>query len=327
MFCELPPYFYNLRIFDVGKMKTKERNYTIIVVSPATLTNKEFVISSKLIRNSIIGFFVLVCLFGFLTFDYLTTAFDKEKMKRLHTDNIEKEETIAKLSDAIKGVEERLQKMEDYKHRISVAMGLTSPDALKEVGIGGPVVNMPDGIESPGNQLNQDLKGQTKRDILKRAELLSKNSKKIEDTLKFVESIMEKQKVRLACTPSIWPTKGYLTSPLGMRIHPLTGKRSFHNGQDIATQYGNKVIAPADGHVLVVEARYYYGRFIIIDHGFGFTTRYGHLASYNVKEGDRVKRGQVIGYVGNTGRSSAPHLHYEVRYFGKAQNPMNFIID
>jgi len=222
-----------------------------------------------------------------------------------------------------------LKEMETYKRRISVAMGLTSPDALKEVGIGGPIDNIPSGIESQANRSIDKGKSdvQAKKDLLKRVEDLRKSSKKIQDTLKFVENVMEKQKVRLASTPSIWPTKGYLTSPLGWRIHPLTGKQSFHNGQDIATQYGNKVIAPADGVILVAESRYYYGRFIIIDHGFGFTTRYGHLASFNVKEGDRVKRNQVIGYVGNSGRSSAPHLHYEVRYFGKAKNPMNFIID
>lgn len=310
------------------KTKTKEKNYSVIIVSPsATASNKEFVISSKLIKYSISAFAVLVLLFGYITFDYLTTSLDKENMKRLEKDNIEKEELIADLSLNIKEIDVQLKKMETYKNRISVAVGLTSPDALKEVGIGGPVDNIPGGIEAPAGGLIDNSKKQTKLNILKKAEDLNKNSKKIEDALKFVESVIGQQKVRLASTPSIWPTKGYLTSSFGWRIHPLTGKRSFHYGQDIATQYGNKVIAPADGLVLVAERRYYYGRFVIIDHGFGFTTRYGHLASFNVKEGDRVKRAQVIGYVGNSGRSSAPHLHYEVRYFGKAQNPMNFIID
>jgi murein DD-endopeptidase MepM/ murein hydrolase activator NlpD len=107
----------------------------------------------------------------------------------------------------------------------------------------------------------------------------------------------------------------------------MTGKQDRHTGQDIAAQYGSKVFATADG--TVIEAGYgnYLGNLIIIDHGFGFTSRYGHLASFNVKVGDRIKRYQVIGYIGNSGRSSAPHLHYEVRYYEKPQNPMNFIID
>ncbi|MGD2089464.1 MAG: M23 family metallopeptidase [Candidatus Aminicenantes bacterium] len=319
------------------KLKAKENNYSVIIVSGATATNKEFVISSKLIRNSIIAFIVLLLIFGFIIFDYLNTSFNKEKMKRLERENIEKETTIDKLNADLREIEKRLNQMAVYKERISVAMGLTSPDALKEVGIGGgsdfapggAISSVPKGDEMPNSELiNEGKKLKPSRDTaMKKAENIRQKAEKIQERLEFVESAMEKQKVRLAQTPSIWPTKGYLTSPLGWRTHPLTGKRDYHNGQDIATQFGNKIIATADGVVLVAGHWDYLGNLIIIDHGFGFTTRYGHLASFNVKEGDRVKRFQVIGYVGNTGRSSAPHLHYEVRYFGKPLNPMNFIID
>jgi murein DD-endopeptidase MepM/ murein hydrolase activator NlpD len=321
------------------KAKAKENNYSVIIVSGATSTNKEFVISSKLIRNSIIAFIALLLIFGYIIFDYLSTSFNKEKMKRLEKENIEKEATIDKLNTDIREIEERLNQMAVYKERISVAMGLTSPDALKEVGIGGGggsdvapggvISGVPGKGELPdGDMINKGKKSEPSRDtVMKKSEDIRQKAKKIQERLEFVESAMEKQKVRLAQTPSIWPTKGYLTSPLGWRIHPLTGKRDYHNGQDIATQFGNKIIATADGVVLVAGHWDYLGNLIIIDHGFGFTTRYGHLASFNIKEGDRVKRFQVIGYVGNSGRSSAPHLHYEVRYFGKPLNPMNFIID
>ncbi|MCP5052994.1 MAG: M23 family metallopeptidase [bacterium] len=312
------------------KRQEKNKNYSIIVVGGPTSTNKEFVISSKLIKNSIAAFVVLLLVFGFIIFDYLTISFDKEKMRRLERDNTNKEETIATLSEDINEIISKLRKMSVFKERISVAMGLTSPDALKEVGRGGgptsgTIDNLSGNIEVPGIQLKEPAN--TNDTILEKAKKFRNEAQRIEGTLKFVEDVMEKQKVRLASTPAIWPTKGYLTDPLGVRTHPLTGKRSLHSGQDIATQYGNKVIAPANGVVLVSENRTYYGNLIIIDHGFGYTTRYGHLASFKVKEGDRVKRGQVIGFVGNSGRSSAAHLHYEVRYFGKPQNPMNFIID
>ncbi len=319
------------------KAKAKESNYSVIIVSGATSTNKEFVLSSKLIRNSIIAFIALSLIFGYIIFDYLNTSFNKEKMKRLEKENIEKEATIDRLNTDLREIEKRLNQMAVYKERISVAMGLTSPDALKEVGIGGGSDVAPGGaiIGAPSREtipnsdmVNKGKKPEPSREtVMKRAEDISQMAQKIQERLQFVESAMEKQKVRLAQTPSIWPTKGYLTSPLGWRTHPLTGKRDYHNGQDIATQFGNKIIATADGVVLVAGHWDYLGNLIIIDHGFGFTTRYGHLASFNIKEGDRVKRFQVIGYVGNTGRSSAPHLHYEVRYFGKPLNPMNFIID
>lgn len=316
-------------------MRKKEKNYSIIVVTGATSTNKEFVISSKLIKNSIIAFFVLLLIFGFIIFDYLKISFDKEEMKRLGRDNVQKEKTIAQLNSDFREIDRRLKIMEEYKKRISVVIGLTSPDSLKEVGVGGPLDTSTGIVDVPSGQVITDQTAEvakpqptpTNENILENASQIRQKALNIQNTLKFIENVMEDQKVRLASTPSIWPTKGYLTSPLGQRIHPLTGKRSYHNGQDIATQYGNKVIAPANGVVLIAEYRDYYGNLLIVDHGFGFTTRYGHLASFNVKEGQRIKRGQVVGFVGNTGRSSAPHLHYEVRYFGIPQNPMNFIID
>ena len=142
-----------------------------------------------------------------------------------------------------------------------------------------------------------------------------------------MEKYVNQQKLQLAATPAIWPTRGYLSGVFGNRLHPFTGRYEFHNAIDIATQLGNKVIAPADGVILVAETRDYYGKMIIIDHGFGYVTRYGHLSGYNVREGQRVKRFDVIGYVGTTGRSNGPHLHYEVRYYEKPINPLDFILD
>lgn len=307
-------------------MKRKNKSYSVIIVADATSTNREFVVSAKLIKNSLIAGSILLFFFGFIIFDYLTTAFNKEKMKKLEHDNVKKEKTIETLSSNIKSLERSLRRMEIYKEKIMIASGLQSPYALKEVGSGGPFTDTP---SIPTNKKMSDgipLKSKEST-IIQRAEVISKKAKKIEKTLKFVESVIDEQKIRLACTPAIWPTKGYLTDPFGMRIHPFTGKRQFHPGQDIATQLGNKVIATANGYVLSAERRGLLGNLVIIDHSYGFTTYYGHLASFAVKEGDRVKRGQVIGYVGSTGRSNAPHLHYEVRVFGKPQNPMKFIID
>jgi len=318
-------------------MKKKEKNYSIIIVSGATSTNREFVISSRLIKNSIIAVSILLFIFGIMIYDYLTTSFDKEKLDSLKKESKRKDEEIKTLSLSIKEFEAKLKVMMEYKERIAVAMGLNSPNALQEVGSGGPINNFSTDLELNGPEVLDNNKFINKpkfptptsstENILKKTNNIRKEALKIESTLKFVETVMEEQKVRLASIPSVWPTRGYLTSAFGERIHPFTGRESFHNGQDIATQYGNKVIAPANGIVLVSEYQDYYGNLVVIDHGFGFTTRYGHLSSSKVKEGDRVKRFQVIGYVGNTGRSSAPHLHYEVRYFGNSLNPINFIIE
>jgi murein DD-endopeptidase MepM/ murein hydrolase activator NlpD len=271
------------------------------------------------------GFSFLVFFFGFILFHYLTMTLDKQKMTRLELDAKEKRQKISEMSSTIEVLNERLKKMEIYKERIMVATGLTSPLALREVGSGGPDTSLPGGDLAgapallPGSPLGKNVLPQTAA--------IRDTAKKIEDSLKTVEKYVNQQKLQLAATPAIWPTRGILSGVFGNRLHPFTGRYEFHNAVDVATQLGNKVIAPADGIVLVAETRDYYGKMIIIDHGFGYVTRYGHLSGYNVREGQRVKRFDVIGYVGTTGRSNGPHLHYEVRYYEKPMNPLDFILD
>ena len=308
------------------KTDKKQRNYSVIIVSDATSSNKEFTVSSKLIRNSVLGFSFLVFFFGFILFHYLTMTLDKQKMQRLETDAREKRQKIGEMSSTIEVLNDRLKKMEIYKERIMVATGLTSPLALREVGSGGPDASLPAGGDIPGSPAlvpGAPLRG----DILPATANIRDKAQKIEDSLKTVEKYVNQQKLQLAATPAIWPTRGLISGVFGNRVHPFTGRYEFHNAVDIATQLGNKVIAPADGIVLVAETRDYYGKLIIIDHGFGYVTRYGHLSGYNVREGQRIKRFDVIGYVGTSGRSNGPHLHYELRYYEKPVNPMDFILD
>jgi murein DD-endopeptidase MepM/ murein hydrolase activator NlpD len=311
----------------------KKRNYFVNIVSDdPRSTTREFKISYKKVRSWVIASSVLLGLFGFFLYAFLTTSLDKEKMKRLERENIKKEKIIGELTTSIQSLDERLELMKDFKERILVAAGLKSPFALKEVGKGGPetegpIENVSNTIESPAKKSVAQTKNKTYKNIVSTAKRMSQESKEVEKALKYVKSHIDEQKAELAAMPSLWPTRGYLTDAFGWRINPVTGKRQFHTGQDIATQLGNKVIATADGFVLITEHTPVMGKLIHIDHGHGFATRYGHLASYNVKEGDRVKRGQVIGYVGSTGRSTAPHLHYEVIYMGKNVNPMHYIID
>jgi TonB family protein len=128
-----------------------------------------------------------------------------------------------------------------------------------------------------------------------------------------------------AAIPNILPLRGYLKDVFGYRKDFRTHKMEFHNGIDIAAKMGAEVVATADGYVLAAESIKEYGKLIIIDHGFGYTTRYGELSAFKVKKGDRVKRNQVIGLVGNSGSKGEPHLHYEVRYKDKPVNPMTVI--
>ncbi|HYB60211.1 MAG TPA: M23 family metallopeptidase [Methylomirabilota bacterium] len=128
-----------------------------------------------------------------------------------------------------------------------------------------------------------------------------------------------------AFMPSIWPVQGPITGSFGERMDPFSGEGAFHTGVDIGAPYGNPVVATADGIVINAEEHMGYGRLVVVDHGFGVTTWYAHLSSLNATVGQQVKRGEVIGYVGVSGRATGPHVHYEVRINGAPVNPMRYL--
>jgi murein DD-endopeptidase MepM/ murein hydrolase activator NlpD len=147
----------------------------------------------------------------------------------------------------------------------------------------------------------------------------------IESRLGAVRRNVDRRNALAAATPSIWPSKGWLTSTVGARRDPITGADAYHAGLDIAGDRGQPVYATAEG--TVAEAGYQgdYGNLIILNHGFGLETRYGHLLNYSVKAGDHVQRGDIIGHVGATGHATGYHLHYEVRANGKLLNPLQLL--
>ena len=147
----------------------------------------------------------------------------------------------------------------------------------------------------------------------------------LENRLRYVRRDVEQREALANATPSIWPAHGWLTGTFGGRSDPFSGEPAFHQGLDISTEKGQPIFATADG---VVESASYtgeYGNLIVINHGFGLTTRYGHMSSFVAKPGTRIKRGDVIGYVGSTGRSTGTHVHYEILANGKLINPLQIL--
>lgn len=129
----------------------------------------------------------------------------------------------------------------------------------------------------------------------------------------------------LLATPSLWPVHGRLTGTFGERLDPFNGEGTFHSGVDISSTYGERVEAAADGVVASTGYRPGYGRVVIVDHGFGLSTWYAHLSGFSVYPGKRVRRGDVIGYVGSSGKATGPHLHYEVRIHDTPVNPWKYL--
>ena len=148
-----------------------------------------------------------------------------------------------------------------------------------------------------------------------------------EESLSEIEKLLQSKKVMLVHTPSIWPVLGWVTSGFGFRTNPFTGLTQMHEGLDISNRLGTPVMAPADGIVLDTGNDFAHGRTLTISHGFGMISRYSHLNKMLVRNGQRVKRGDKIGEVGMTGKTTGPHLHYEVRVNGIPANPMRYILN
>jgi murein DD-endopeptidase MepM/ murein hydrolase activator NlpD len=147
----------------------------------------------------------------------------------------------------------------------------------------------------------------------------------LESRLRYVRRDVEQREALAAATPSIWPAHGWLTGSFGVRNDPFTGERGLHQGLDISTEKGQPVFATADGTVESASYSGDYGNLIVLRHGFGLSTRYGHLSRFQAKPGQSIKRGDVIGYVGATGRTTGAHLHYEILANGTLINPLQLL--
>jgi len=185
--------------------------------------------------------------------------------------------------------------------------------------VGGEGRMIADGDSAPGPADQGDL--------LKQLDELGKKVKAQEQEARALKSYFEDQQALLASAPSIWPVRGWVTSDYSVRLDPYTGERVMHEGLDIATAMGTPVRAPADGTVVFSGLEGGYGHVLVLDHGYGLKTRYGHLLRIDVKVGQKVRRSDVVAAVGNSGRSTGPHLHYEVRVNGVADNPRKFILE
>lgn len=180
-----------------------------------------------------------------------------------------------------------------------------------------------DNIDFSGllSEKNDELVNKINEGLMETTSLVSQQ----EASFKEISSYLNKQRSILAATPSIWPINGWITSGFGKRASPLTGEPGRHYGVDIANVVGTPIRATADGLVVYAGWENGYGRVVVIEHGYGFSTRYGHCSSVDVKVGDEVKRGQIISYVGSSGRSTGSHLHYEVRIHGIPVDPEKYL--
>jgi murein DD-endopeptidase MepM/ murein hydrolase activator NlpD len=255
--------------------------------------------------------------------DYIQLRKKAFELGQLHQETESQRSQIQFFSARIEDLEKQLSKLKDFDKKIRIISNLEKGvEVPSVVGVGGPT---PSDIRDK-LQSGRDEKGlvqQMRSDI----ERLQSEAMSREESLSELEKLLQSKREMLSHTPSIWPTTGWVTSGFGFRTNPFTELTQMHEGIDISNRVGTPIAAPADGIVSDIGTDLVHGKMLVVSHGFGMTTSYSHLSKVTVRVGEKVKRGSKLGEVGSTGRTTGPHLHYEVKLNGIPVNPMRYILN
>ena len=290
------------------------RYHTVIIVPHSRAKYRKWRVSSLQLRITLVTLAFLAAASCFLGWYHLSSSPDRREVERLRAENAELRRASDDLESSFRTLEAQLADFEDQANNLAIVAGLegvvdAEPNALRSAGGGAGG----DFSEPVGASLDAD--GLSARTDALRARFAD------------VDSGLRERDQWIASQPSIVPVRGIITSYFGNRRDPLTSRPAFHGGVDISAPAGKEVLAAADGIVVTAGRNGNLGRAVRISHGYGVTTLYGHLKDLRVAPGQSVTRGDVIGTVGNSGRTTGYHLHYEVRIANKPQNPAQFILE
>jgi len=273
-------------------------------------------------RRKVISVLSALSLFSILflvfTVGYFKVKVDHRRLGELTRENARLEAKIRSLQSSVETIKGQLSEVVRTDENIRLIFDLPSiHPAIREVGIGGPSFGSME-IETPLNKTLSVLEHDVDK-ILRQMELENASFSDVHEKLLDRKDILDQ-------TPSIIPVEGFVTSGLGLRRDPFTGMVTMHEGIDISAPRGTPVIAPASGTVVECGWERGMGNYIIIDHGNSLKSYYGHLNLLKVRQGQSVDRFDVIGLVGSSGRSTGPHLHYEIKKYGRVVNPAEFFV-
>ena len=278
--------------------------HTVIVVPHARARFRKLRITNRQLVIAVSAVAVLTLVSIFTTWSFFTKTVNMKELAQVREENEALRQVNRSFEDSIRTLQKQLGDYEDRTRQLAIVAGLDELGVGQQAGIGGQE-----------SQIDVDLPG------------LRQRTSDLEVSLEQVDAKLNERLRLIASTPAIAPVKGILTSSFGRRSDPLTGKPASHRGIDIATAPGSDVRASADGIVVRTGRIGQLGKAVYVSHGYGVTTRYAHLSSITVTPGQRVGRGDTVGQVGNTGRTTGYHLHYEVRVDGNAVNPLAYILD
>ena len=267
------------------------------------------------------GFCLLATIFFFC--DYIQVRKKGFELTQLRHETEEQRSKIHFFSSKIEDLEKQLSRLHDFDKKIRVIANLEKgQETTSFVGMGGPSPSdVREKLKAERDEAGLVQQMRTDVDRLK-SEAVSR-----EDSLSELEKLLQTKREMLVHTPSVWPVQGWVTSGFGFRTNPFTGLNQMHEGLDISNRLGTPVIAPADGIVSATGKDFSYGNVVVVSHGFGVTTHFYHLSKILVSAGQKMKRGDKIAEVGTTGKSTGPHLHYEVKVNGIPVNPARYILN
>jgi len=291
----------------------RERFVNLMIISDEEGIKTYSIPSRKLMTNS---------LFYIFLFFLIVAAISYNKIMLRMTEN-EQYALTEKLHSEMAKMDKEIEKMEAYIDKINLMvedeMEISKSNSSQQYGIGGGDEYL---LEK---EINNSLvafenTSEIKRNIYEKLEYLDGDLKLLTMNLR---NMIEK----LASTPSIFPVNGMITSPFGYRKSPFTGRKEFHRGIDILNKEGTPIIAPANGVVKKISTNPHWGLNILISHGNKIETQYGHLLESFMEEGQKVKRGNIIGTLGKSGRTTGPHLHYQIWINGTPVNPLDYVVE
>ncbi len=333
-----------------------DRFFTLMLVPEKSDRIRRFTLPTLYLRVLSAAAAVL-CLLGiFVFFDYLHVLSQVAENKKLRLENHLLRSDIQNAKTKLESLDQSVTRLRSFANKLRVISNLGNPASQKMLD---QIPDLPAGPAGRPGEPNEDngsieepdrhsqLEEQRSRTALgeldqdfasedlaleveaigEAAEKLVEVAKTEEANLAAIQENMQDQVIRLMSTPSIYPTSGYISSEFGYRFNPFSGVKTFHAGIDFANRSGTPIHAPADGLVTHVGSQGGFGLIVRIDHGYGIVSKYGHNSRSSVKAGERVRRGDKIAEMGSSGRSTGPHLHYQIEVNGKAVNPRLFMLE
>lgn len=303
-----------------------KRYLTLFVLTNDASRSRQLKIPFRLLKAAGTAGVLFILVLAFIVFDYARLKTNYFSLSTLKKENTVQRIELQTFAGKIKDLEAQLAKLNIFDRKIRIIANLSEPKKAggseQIMGMGGDSSAEENYFSTPGAKKDELVKKM--RDEISQLEEMAKSQ---ESSFTELQEYLMKKSSFLAATPSIWPSRGWVTSTFGERISPFTGFPQMHRGLDIANRVGTSVVASADGIVVHVGADTGLGKMVSISHGYGIKTSYGHLSEIKVRTGQKVKRGMEIGTMGNTGRSTGPHLHYEVSLNGVSVNPTKYILN